>query len=54
MPIVAPRRMMTNDVSDTAELSGGGGGGLVGPLHNFGGVGRGDQCWGHFTTGVSM
>ena len=28
MPIVAPRRTMTNDVSDTAELSGGGGGGL--------------------------
>ena len=42
---------MTNDVSDTAELSGGGGGSF-GPLHNFGGVGRGDQCWGHFTTGV--
>ena len=46
---------MTNDVSDTAGWSwGGGGGGSVGPLQNFGGVGRGDQGWGHFTTGVSM
>ena len=27
MPIVAPRRMMNNDVSNTPELSGGGGGG---------------------------
>ena len=42
-PVAAPRRMMTNDVSDTAGLSGGGGGGSVGPLQNFGGVGRGDQ-----------
>ena len=50
-PVAAPRRIRTNDVSDTAELSGGG---SVGPLQNFGGVGRGDQCWGHFTTGVSM
>ena len=31
-----------------------GGGASVGPLQNFGGVGREDQCWGHFTTGVSM
>ena len=53
MPIVAPRRMTNNDVSNTPELSGGGGG-SVGPLQNFGGVGRGDQCWGHFRTGVSM
>ena len=35
--IAAPRRMM--DVSDTPELSGGGGT-SVGPLTNFGGVGR--------------
>ena len=28
MPIVAPRRMTNNDVSNTPELSGGGGGGL--------------------------
>ena len=26
MPIVAPRRMMNNDVSNTSELAGGGGG----------------------------
>ena len=41
--------MMTNDVSDTAGLSGGGGGASVGPLQNFGGVGRGDlllYIWG--------
>ena len=29
MPVAAPRRMMTNDVSDTAGLSGGGGAQLV-------------------------
>ena len=40
-PVAAPRRMMTNDVSDTAGLSGGGGGGgSVDPLLNVGGVGR--------------
>ena len=53
-PVAAPRWIRTNDVSDTAELSRGGGGGSVGPLQNVGGVGRGDQCWGYFTTGVSM
>ena len=49
MPIVAPRRITNDDVSNTTKLSGGGGGGRasVGPLQNFGGVGRGDQCWGH-------
>ena len=51
MLIVAPRKMTNNDVSNTPELSGGvGGGGSVGPLQNFGGDGRGDQCWGHFRT----
>ena len=53
--IAAPRRMMDVDVSDTPELSGGGGGGTsVVPLPNFGGVGRGGQGWGHSTFGVSM
>ena len=37
MPIVAPRRMMNNDVSNTPELFGGT---SVGPLQNCGGVGR--------------
>ena len=41
MPIAATRRMMNNDVSNIPELSGGGGGGTsVGPIQNFGGVGR--------------
>ena len=53
VPIVAPRRMTNDDVSNTPELSGGGGA-SVGPLQHFGGVGRGDHCWGHSRTGVSM
>ena len=51
-PVAASRWIRTDDVSNTADLSMGGG--CVGPLQSFGGVGRGDQCWGHFTTGVSM
>ena len=51
MPIVTPRRMMNNDVSNTPELSGGT---SVGLLQNFAGVGRWGQCWGHSRTGVSM
>ena len=46
--------MKTDDISDTIGLLRGGGG-SSGPLQNLGGVGRGDQGWGHyFTTGVSM
>ena len=41
--IAAPRRMMDIDVSDTPELSGGT---SVGPLTDFGGVGRGGHSWG--------
>ena len=40
MPTVAPRRMTNNNVSTTPNCPGGGGGGSVGPLQNFGGVGR--------------
>ena len=49
--VAAPRLMKTDDISDTAELFRGA---SSGPLQNIGGVGRGDQCWGHFTTEVSM
>ena len=52
VPTVPPRRMTIDDVSNTPELSGGGGG-SVGPLQSFGGVGRGDHGWGHSRTGVS-
>ena len=51
--IVPPQRMMSDDVSGTPELSGGGGGTSVGPLQSFGGVSRGDHGWGHSRTGVS-
>ena len=54
MSVAAPRLMKTDDISDTAELFRGGGGGSRVPLQNFSGVGRGYKCWGHFTTGVSM
>ena len=50
--IVPPRRMTSDDVSNTPELSGGGGG-AVGPFQSFGGVGRGDHGWEHSRTGVS-
>ena len=43
--------MTTDAVSHTTELSGGGG--SVGPLQSFGGVGRGDHGWGHSMTGMS-
>ena len=52
-PITAPRLMKTDYISDMTELLRGWGG-SSGSLHNLGGVGRGDQCWGHFNTGVSM
>ena len=46
--------MMDIDVTDAPELSGvGGGGGSVGPLKDFGGVGRGGHSWGHSTFVVS-
>ena len=49
-----PRRMTIDDVSHTAELSGGGGGGgSAGPLQGFDSVDRGDHGWGHSWTGVS-
>ena len=51
-PVAAPRLMKTNGISDTTELLRGGGT-SSGSLQNLGGVGRGDQGWGHFTTGVS-
>ena len=38
--IVPPRRMTSDDVSNT-------------PFQSFGGVGRGDRGWGHSRTGVS-
>ena len=50
MSIVPPRRMTSNDVSETPELSGGT---PVGLLQSVGGVGRGDHGWGHSRTGVS-
>ena len=58
MSTVPPRRMTTDYVSRSTELSGGGGGGgggggSVGPLQSFGGVGRGDDGWGHSRMGVS-
>ena len=54
-PLLLTRLMNTDDISAMTELlRGGGGGGSSGSLHNLGGVGRGDQGWGHFTTGVSM
>ena len=40
--IVPPRRMTSNDVSETPEL-----------LQSVGGVGRGDHGWGHSRTGVT-
>ena len=54
MTVAAPRLMKTDDISDTTELLRGGGGGSSGSLQNLGGADRGDQGWGHFTTGVSM
>ena len=54
MSVAAPRLIKTDDISDTAKLFKGGGVASCGPLQNLSGVGRGDQCWGLFTTGVSM
>ena len=47
-PVVAPRLMKTENISDTTKLLKGGGV-SSGSLQNLG-----DQGWGHFTTGVSM
>ena len=53
VPIVPPRRMTNDDVSDTPKLSGGGGI-SVGSLQSFGGVGCGDHGWGHSRMSVSL
>ena len=52
VPTVSPRRMTMDDVSQTVELSEGGGG-SAGPLQGFDSVDRGDHGWGHSWTGVS-
>ena len=53
IPIVAPQRMTNNDVSNTPELSGGGGGAQLVPSR-ISVVLVEETNAGHFRTGVSM